>query len=82
MRREDTEYYGRREDEASKTAWEKNQPSNPQWRLPCTSSSSSSSLLPPVVACCDLRGTRSGCAPWVVSGVGVVVQGCVTVVRR
>jgi hypothetical protein len=48
------EYYGREEDEASKTAWEKNQPSDPLCRLPCTSSSL---LLP---------HTRSPCRlPWV-----------------
>ena len=42
-----TEYYGRREDEASKTRGvrDKNRPSNPQCRLPCTSSSSSSTTL-------------------------------------
>jgi hypothetical protein len=43
VRREGTEYYGRREDEASKTTWEKRRPSRPQCRLPWPSSSSSSS---------------------------------------
>ena len=46
MRREGTEYYRRREDEASKTTGEKKKPSNPQCRLPWPSSSSSSSPPP------------------------------------
>jgi hypothetical protein len=51
VRREGTEYYGRREDEASKTTWEKRRPSCAQCRLPWPSSSSSSSTLSHIAAC-------------------------------
>jgi hypothetical protein len=51
MRREGTEYYRRREDEAPKTTREKKKPSNPQCRLPWPSSSSSSTPLPHSAAC-------------------------------
>ncbi len=63
MRREGTEYYRRREDEAPKTTREKKKPSNPQCRLPWPSSSSSSIPLSHTVACRDMGGARWDCAP-------------------
>ena len=60
VRREGTEYYGRREDEASKTTGEKKKPSNPQCRLPWPSSSSSSTHPLSYCACRDMGGAWWG----------------------
>ena len=74
MRRE-AQGSGREEHEALKTNVGEIGPRNPLCRLSCTSSSFLLLVAASVADCDDVRGTRSGCAPWVVSSVLAVLWG-------
>ena len=66
---------GREEHEAPKTDVGEMGPRNPLCRRSCASSSLLSLYAASVADCDDVRGTRSGCAPWVVSSVLAVLWG-------
>jgi hypothetical protein len=66
---------GREEHEALKTNVGEIGPRNPLCRLSCASSSLLLLYAASLADCGDLRGTRSGCVPWVVGGVVAVLRG-------